>query len=1142
MKKTGSIFLLILLLLLLSSCEMKKLEEIVNSDDSSSEISDTDSTNPDDINDPDNKPDYDEVNDISDIDNEISDEDYVDTPCGSVYFNGIDSYISVEHDDALNLGRTWTIEAWVMQDDLCRTNPIIIKGVKNPSFQIYGNEELSTGGCLKKPNAGYFYGVSSNDSYNLFSNQETTQMDWFHIALSVSENSSKLFINGTLHDQKESEKSIINNKAPLYFGVSLDDNPDFFAGIIDEIRLSSTARYTDNFNPEKRFRKDNETIALWHFDEQAGTETFSDGNINIKGLLNGSAEFTDKCVLKETDCKDECFAEGQQRCYNGILSTCIENSSGYFVYEQSNCTSDKCADSFSCEELPDDDYFPQCGNSIVDPNEICDSNTVECSNLLPGTEGYAKCNENCNGWEIESNCKRTVDCPDKPSIGTVWNDDGQNGVYIQTLEESNWIPELDTIHSDNPGDCKYKCSPNAEWNGKKCKMTFTKIASGSDSSCAISSGELYCWGDNSFSKLTNGTWKGNRPQPFRVGSNYNWEDISIGRLHSCGIASGKAYCWGYNFFGQIGNGENRYTYVGITEVVTNLTTDWKMISAGFFFNCGINNGELYCWGDNEYGQLGNGENGEGVLESTPQRIGSGNNWETVSSGWAHTCAIASGELYCWGNNISGMLGDGTTEEKLFPTRIGLRTDWENISAQTYFTCGIASGELYCWGEIPDYNEVSTTPVRIGTYSDWTDLTTGTEHVCGINKSELHCWGNNEYGQTGKTAPSSNNEPEKIGDSNTWQRVAAGNEHTCGINDGDVFCWGKNNEGQIGIGKSSYLEVPENIDNTNKWSVVQGGVWHSCGIKSGELYCWGNNYYRQLANETGFDIDYPVKIETSGNWDLINCGAYHNCGIVNGQLYCWGTNWYGQLGTGTSSSLTQPTQIGIKTDWKDVTAGYDFTCGIESGNLYCWGRNKYGQLGNGEVGDGSDYDVETPFKISELNTWKAVSAGQDHACAIASKDLYCWGDGSRGQLGIGTSFDTYVPTKVKLEVNWDKVSAGQYRTCGIADGELFCWGATDKGWVPDPRKISSRNDWTSVSAGTAVYGVASGELFYLEFNGSSDTQTKPVKIGTRNDWEYVGHGYEHVCGIAGGELYCWGNNEYGQVGNGEAWFDYPVQVN
>ena len=335
---------------------------------------------------------------------------------------------------------------------------------------------------------------------------------------------------------------------------------------------------------------------------------------------------------------------------------------------------------------------------------------------------------------------------------------------------------------------------------------------------------------------------------------------------------------------------------------------WQSVSAGKDHTCGISqNGILYCWGSNFNGQLGNDESGESKEKLIPFKISSFS-WISVSAGEAHTCGTdASDDLYCWGHNYYGQVGNGSS------------------------------------GDTPDI----LTPVLIGA-TDFSLLSTGRNHTCSIdNGGGLYCWGWNLEGQIGNNSKVDVHTPLNIQSTMNWDSVSSGNAHTCGItSENDLYCWGINYRGQLGDSTNDSALEPLLI-GSDKWSDLSCGSEHSCGIKDGgNLYCWGMNTVGQLGDDSQTGRNSPVKVGML-EWKKISAGKDHTCAInTDDDLFCWGNNFHGALGLGLGvGDYFVPYQV--MGSWIEISAGDGFTCGIkESGALYCWGANEFGQVGVG----------------------------------------------------------------------------------------------------------------------------------------------------------------------------------------------------
>ena len=346
---------------------------------------------------------------------------------------------------------------------------------------------------------------------------------------------------------------------------------------------------------------------------------------------------------------------------------------------------------------------------------------------------------------------------------------------------------------------------------------------------------------------------------------------------------------------------------------------WKNISSGYFQTIAIkSDGTLWTWGQNSYGQLGDGTI---IDRNTPKQIGISINWQSVYAGYGHTIGIKTdGTLWAWGLNSSGQLGDGTIINKSIPVQIGNDSNWQSIS------CG--------------YN-----------------------HTVAIkNDGTIWAWGKNQFGQLGIGSKINKNTPTQIGIDENWKMISAGDFHTLAIKtDGTLWAWGFNDNGQLGDNTLIDKLSPINIDNSTDWLLVSGGGdFFTVAIKTnGTLWAWGWNFYGQLGDGTNLDKIVPTQIGIETNWKSIFAAVQHNLAIKkNGTLWAWGRNDFGgELGDGTLIDKNYPIQIGTSS-WESISAKAHSIALNNDGTLWSWGYNKFGALG-----DGTNIDKNTPTQIS-----------------------------------------------------------------------------------------------------------------------------------------------------------------------------------
>jgi VCBS repeat-containing protein len=345
---------------------------------------------------------------------------------------------------------------------------------------------------------------------------------------------------------------------------------------------------------------------------------------------------------------------------------------------------------------------------------------------------------------------------------------------------------------------------------------------------------------------------------------------------------------------------------------------------------------LAAWGNNSYGQLGDGTT---TTRASPVQIGSATSWKSVATGADHTVAVRTdGTLWAWGWNAFGQLGDGTDTDRTSPVQIGLATSWQSVAAGDYHALAVR--------------------------------TDGT----------LWAWGNNYSGQLGDGTTTTRTSPVQIGSATSWQSVATGQSHSVAVRtDGTLWAWGRNDFGQVGDGTTTDRASPVQIGSATAWQSVATGQSHSVAVRTdGTLWAWGWNAAGQLGDGTATDRTSPVQIGSATSWQSVAAGQSHTVAVrTEGTLWAWGWNDYGQLGDGTATDRTSPVQIGLATSWQSVVAGDYHALAVRTdGTLWAWGRNE-----NGQLGDGTTTGRTSPVQIGSATSWQSVAAGQSHTVAV-----------------------------------------------------------------------------------------------------------------------------------------------------------------
>jgi len=379
--------------------------------------------------------------------------------------------------------------------------------------------------------------------------------------------------------------------------------------------------------------------------------------------------------------------------------------------------------------------------------------------------------------------------------------------------------------------------------------------------------------------------------------------------------------------------------------------------------CAIMSNNVYCWGYNTDGQLGN----DSLVDSNiPVRVKketgvlAGKTITDIFSAEGHNCVLADDEMYCWGNNYWGQLGDGSRTDRYKPVKVAGFDSLPiiGIGGTKDTSCAIvSSGKVYCWGANQDgtvgVNQSSPwanpDPQLVATGSgDYlpssysaTKLTASgsrSANMCMIASGDAYCWGPDDVGQIGDGGSINSNDimrqPKKVNGLLSGKTVtdisadgwypngSTPKTHVCAVADSRAYCWGDNRNGQLGDGYSAQLVSSPSAVSTPSGNpmmgkdvdIVAAGLAHTCALAEQMVYCWGRNSVGQVGDDTSTDRIRPVEVvqETgkieAGNVTTVTAGANRGCAInTQGKSYCWGLNGQGQIGDGTLTNRRVPTE-------------------------------------------------------------------------------------------------------------------------------------------------------------------------------------------------------------------------------------------
>ena len=496
--------------------------------------------------------------------------------------------------------------------------------------------------------------------------------------------------------------------------------------------------------------------------------------------------------------------------------------------------------------------------------------------------------------------------------------------------------------------------------------TWANIAAGSAHTCGVQTdGRLRCWGANDVGELGNGTEDSAVTPVPTIYDDTHWSRVATGGRDTCAVRDdGAVWCWGENGAGQLAIDLPTFEEPAPTPVAPALGEPVAALALGGAHTCALTaTGHLWCAGLAALGAVGDGT---GVARTPVQLPGT---WTTASAQRLTTCAIDDMQrLACWGDNGWGQLGDGTKLVRRTPVLVD-GAGWTAVSVGNGHTCGLQGTALWCWGinaygELGDgTNAARPVPVQVtqmdGSHAAWQQVS-ASDQTCAIDMTGgLWCWGYNAHGELGDGTNTPSNNPVRITiPAGTWSAVATGAEGTpevgygyaCGVLDGALQCWGSNVYGELGdptaMGQRATPAATPAAMGLAATQLALGPA-HAVVSVAGTAWAWGANPYGELGDGTMTLQPSPVALAKTG-WLELASGEDHTCGIATDHgLWCWGHNAYGQLGTGVLDDAPLPKQVGTDTHWLHVYAAMRHTCALDDAqHLWCWGADDAGQLGTG----------------------------------------------------------------------------------------------------------------------------------------------------------------------------------------------------
>lgn len=630
-----------------------------------------------------------------------------------------------------------------------------------------------------------------------------------------------------------------------------------------------------------------------------------------------------------------------------------------------------------------------------------------------------------------------------------------------------------------------------------------QISVGGLTGCVITD-RLYCWGQNTVGQVGDGSTI-NRAGPTPVLATASWRSIAVGRGQqtsgaACAVTTSDAlYCWG----GGLPGGE-------ATPAIVSGAPPVRAVAVGSIAACLLSvDKRVLCWGSNVSGQLGNGTT---TVASTPTQIQSGERFRSVSMGTSTACAISlAGRLFCWGSNSAGILGEGSSTGRPLPAPIVPTKRWSRVIVQGGHACAEELGSnWYCWGG-DDFSRVSGEPVSLGRVLEPrllahvapTDvMVLGSSASCGLSANgQATCWGDNRFAALGDLERTQQLIPSALQPPYRFAELSLSQRTGCGITtSAEVVCWGQNLDGAVGVPDETFAGQPVRVIGAPPFVQITAGGQISCGLtNSGEAWCWG--------------LGSPVEPVPGGHqFTSIDAGDAGVCGLdASGIAWCWGNPALLGLG-GDPTSV--PRAVAGGPAFTAIAVGGVWACGLDdTARPWCWGS------GRGTP----SHDQSIPFAVgsSEPVSVMRPTGPYGGMCGVTmAQAVSCWFPGS-GILGIraqllepyfGPGVTDVITGCVVLSngstkcQNGENLPAGTFTAaldgpCGVGqDGVARCYGYNQHG-----------------SLGIGI----PDELYPTPLPILGPVAMLSVSIGGA-----------HGCGLdATGQAWCWGTDDELALGNG-----------
>lgn len=920
-----------------------------------------------------------------------------------------------------------------------------------------------------------------------------------------------------------------------------------------------------------------------------------------------------------------CLGTGTTASYSSPVQV-IGNHSFLTVITNENCMAGLKADGAvwcwgvntygSCAQISDSTVL----TSYTSPVQICGSHSfIEIQRAGPTSFIARKIDGSVWGWgrndvgQIGNHYARVISSPvqvlgNHSFIKIVGNNTTPgNDIYVRALEVPSTIPDNQGTYAalkadgsvwcwgnNNYGQCGLGKVANYAWPGTVSIWSPVKVV-GNHSFVQLfpncentlfamkSDKTLWSWGRNKYgligrNELPESTTSTSSPVK-AVGSNglLSWKKLALNNAFSMWLSNlGEIYVTGRNSTGCLGQGHNNTaSYSSPIAIIGNHSfIDIAVLTAS---GAGLKeNGEIWAWGGNTAGQLG--DNSRDNRSSPVLMVGNHSFIQLAGMTNIFSGLKSDGSVWSCGINTAGQLGTNNTTSYSSPVQMVGNHSFIKIIAGDVNLWGLKS-DGSAWscgsnanGQLGNGNRTSySSPVTVIGSHSFIDLFPQVTGCLGLKADgSIWGWGNNTYGNLGTNDTVSYSSPVQVVGNHSFIKLAIKGyaSYYSGFalkDDGSCWVWGYNGTGHLGRNNVTSYSSPVQMIGNFSFINVYTGYTNTIATESNNFWKLGSNGSGELTNITGHQ-NSPVVVIGNHSFDYLACGGTHILGLKSdGSCWAWGNNDNGQLGNNNIIAQASPVQVVGNHSFVEIAIFDNSSYARKAdGAVWSWGNNIYSQLGITAPQD-VNLKKRSPIQIVIGNHTftKIFGAGAHTAALKADGSCWSWGGNSSGQLGIGTLVPSAVSSPVQLIGGhvFTSLSCGLYWTMGLkSDGSCWAWGTGAAGQIGDnsttqrvsPVQVVGNHSFIMITTGqTVCAGLKAdgscwtwGNGFYGNLGtGVRASYSSPVAvIGNHSFIKISAQGYGMSALKADGSIWTWGYNANGDCGTNDAIsYSSPVQV-